>query len=213
MQIGKVSFGHISVCLAMLALTCSCFAQAPAQMDASGSGNGPVVIDTIGERAAAALEAQRLKNNPPPVIQVAPAVAATVAPGAQGAVLSQRAGFAPDHAVTGIRGFSDSLEASFLINGKRASGSIKYPTLVDGWRLVEITPAGATIEKGKERKQLSFAGVVPFQANVSNGSAFAQAPSPFGFSAASGSAVALPSGGSLAPRPSPLPPPYATPAR
>lgn len=172
------------------------FAQAPT--------TEPIPVgDTIGERAAWTLEQQRAKNNPQPVAP-APAVAAA-APQPQSQ--QHRAGIAPDSAVTGIRGFADALEASFLINGKRAVGSLKYPTLVDGWKLVDISASGAIIEqsgKSKERKQLTFSGVVPFQQNASNSagnSAGAAMPLPFAFPTPS----PVYSSPSPLPRSSPLP--------
>jgi hypothetical protein len=111
--------------------------------------------DTIGERAKWSLEEQRRKNGASPVPNAAAiGVISTNSP---------KAGAAPDFAVTGIRGFVGSLEASFLINGKRASGSTRYPTLVESWKVVEITSAGAVIEKNRERKQLSFSGSSPYQ--------------------------------------------------
>lgn len=114
--------------------------------------------DTIGERAAWSLEQQRLKNNPPPAAAAGPIGVIPMA--AQNA---QRAGSAPDFALTGIRGFVGALEGSFLINGKRAAGSTRYPTLVDGWKVAEITSAGAVIERSRERKQLPFSGSSPYQ--------------------------------------------------
>jgi hypothetical protein len=113
--------------------------------------------DTIGERAAWSLEQQRLKNNPPP------AAASPIGVIPMAAQNAQRAGSAPDFACTGIRGFVDALEGSFLINGKRAAGSARYPTLVDGWKVAEITSAGAVIERGRERKHLPFSGSSPYQ--------------------------------------------------
>jgi hypothetical protein len=115
--------------------------------------------DTIGERAAWSLEQERAKKAPPP-----PAAAPAASAVATSIAAPQRAGAAPEYAVTGLRGFVGSLEASYLINGKRATGSTRYPTLVDGWKVVEITPSGSTIEKGRERKLLSFSGASPYQA-------------------------------------------------
>lgn len=161
--------------------------------------------DTIAERAAWTLEQQRAKNAPQPVT---PAPVAAPAPPAISQ--QQRAGIAPDSAVTGIRGFAESLEASFLLNGKRAVGSLKYPTLVDGWKLVEITASGATIEqtgKNKDRKQLTFSGVVPFQQGATmNAGQTGVMPLPMSFT---GSPPVFSSGTPL-PRQSPLPAPGIT---
>ena len=121
--------------------------------------------DTIGERANAALERGRGTNVARPVApQAAPVQPSTM----------QRAGVAPDFSVTGIRGFATSLEASYLINGKRATGSVKFPTLVDGWSVISISPSGsviAKIEKNKtgfseQRKSLSFSGPSPYQTSA-----------------------------------------------
>jgi hypothetical protein len=121
--------------------------------------------DTIGERANAALERGRAPNAARPVApQTAPV---------QPSVM-QRAGAAPDFSVTGIRGFATSLEASYLINGKRATGSVKFPTLVDGWSVISISPSGSVIAKiektkaglSEQRKSLSFSGPSPYQTSA-----------------------------------------------
>ena len=50
-----------------------------------------------------------------------------------------------------------------MINGKRVTGSLKYPTLTDDWRLYEISQGGVVIVKGKERRELAFVGPEPYQ--------------------------------------------------
>lgn len=148
---------RFALLLSTVALLTALVGHASAQ---SSDGAAPVG-DTISERASWALEQQRRANNPQPQPTAAP-----LNPAAP--VLVQRAGSAPDFAVTGIRGFASSLEASYLINGKRATGSVKFPTLVDGWKVVSIAPTGSVIakmDKGnkEQRKQLSFSGPSPYQ--------------------------------------------------
>lgn len=70
--------------------------------------------------------------------------------------------------VEAIRGFEGRLEAALVINGKRATGSVLYPTLADGWNISSVTDNGVTIHKGKERQQLAFVGPEPYQVTTNN---------------------------------------------
>jgi hypothetical protein len=58
------------------------------------------------------------------------------------------------------------LEATLVIDDKRVVGSLKYPTLANGWRLVEITQSGVVIVKGNgktiERREMAFVGSEPY---------------------------------------------------
>lgn len=71
--------------------------------------------------------------------------------------------------VEAIRGFEGRLEAALVINGKRATGSVQYPTLADGWSVVSVTDNGVSIAKGKERQQLAFVGPEPYQVVMGTG--------------------------------------------
>jgi hypothetical protein len=127
----------------------------PAPGGAAVSGRPPLP-DTIDLRASWALEQLKAKN----AAAAWPALPAGAAP-QPGQPLLQGQG--PEFSVTGIRGFAQTLEASFVIGSTRVSGSLQYPTLVDGWKVVEVTPSGATIERKRERKQLPFGGSSPYQ--------------------------------------------------
>lgn len=113
--------------------------------------------DTIEERANRALLADRMKAIPPPA-------AAPSAP--SGDSTKGKFGFevkAPrEYSLVALRGWSDSLEATLVINGKRVTGSMKYPTLTEDWRLETITQKGVVISKGKERRELAFVGPEPY---------------------------------------------------
>lgn len=69
----------------------------------------------------------------------------------------------PEFYLEAIRGFDDSLEAALVINGKRVTGSKKYPTLTEGWIISAISDHGVTISntKGKTRQTQSLAFVGP----------------------------------------------------
>lgn len=116
----------------------------------------PPLPDTIDLRASWTLDQLRAKN----ATAAWPALPAGPAPQPGQSLLQ---GQGPEFSVTGIRGFAQALEASFVIGSTRVSGSVQYPTLVDGWKVVEVTPSGATIERKRERKQLAFGGSSPYQ--------------------------------------------------
>lgn len=120
----------------------------------------PPLPDTIDLRASWTLDQLRAKS----AAAAWPALPAGPAPQpGQPLPLPQGQGQGPEFSVTSIRGFAQALEASFVIGSTRVSGSVQYPTLVDGWKVVEVTPSGATIEKKRERKQLAFGGFSPYQ--------------------------------------------------
>ncbi len=106
--------------------------------------------DTIEERANQARLAERAKNMP----QTSP-----LAPQLPTRVKTPVA----EYALIGLRGWANTLEATVLVNGKRATGSMKYPTLTDGWRLLEVSQGGVVIVKGKERRELAFLGPEPYE--------------------------------------------------
>ncbi|ABD71935.1 hypothetical protein Rfer_4248 (plasmid) [Rhodoferax ferrireducens T118] len=111
-------------------------------------------VDTIEERANQARLAERAKTTP----QTTP-----MAPQLQMPAPTRAKTPVAEYALIGLRGWANSLEATVLVNGKRATGSMKYPTLTDGWRLLEITQGGAVIVKGKERRELAFIGPEPYE--------------------------------------------------
>lgn len=73
-------------------------------------------------------------------------------------------GFAPrpEYELLAIRGTDDHLEAALTINGRRVVGSLKYPSLGDGWILVGISSQGVTLLKGKDRMAVSFVANEPY---------------------------------------------------
>lgn len=110
--------------------------------------------DTIEERANQARLAERAKAAPQ---QTAPMSAPlNMAPVRQKPPVAE-------YALVALRGWSNSLEATLMINGKRVTGSLKYPTLTDGWRLQDVTQNGAVIVKAKERRELAFVGPEPYE--------------------------------------------------
>lgn len=150
----------------------------------------PPLPDTIDLRASWTLDQLRAKN----AAAAWPALPAGPAP-QPGQPLLQAQGQGPEFSVTGIRGFAQALEASFVIGSTRVSGSVQYPTLVDGWKVVEVTPSGATIERKRERKQLPFGGSSAYQPPQQQVLA-GQSPAP---SAAIAPAVRMPTGALLVP--------------
>ncbi len=132
----------------------------------TGAAAAPVVseADTIEERANAVRTAERLKSMPTTSTPVTPSQTPmkVKAP-------------APEYTLVALRGWLTGLEAVFVINGKRVTGSMKYPSLTEGWRLVEVSQVGAVIAKAKERRELSFVGPEPYQAPPKPGFSVGQA--------------------------------------
>lgn len=148
---------------------------APATIPTGPADTVESAADTIEERANQTRLAERAKTMP----QSAP-----TAPQLQMPAPTRAKTPVAEYALIGLRGWANTLEATVLVNGKRATGSMKYPTLTDGWRLIEVSQGGAVIVKGKERRELAFIGPEPYElpkpAVVGVGGVGAQAPLPTG---------------------------------